>query len=126
MLEAYLEKVEKIKQEAIERVIRATENDSELREVALKEITINDNSLRYHIRELCKDDEEFELNEDLEQLNKDYFCRDYYFSLCNHITHHKLNIKKIIPESVEEGNFKTELQIGKVPKKYEKELYLGD
>jgi hypothetical protein len=121
MLEEYLKKVEKIKQEAVERIMQATENDTELRKVALDEIKLNESSLKGHIKRLCEDEEEYELDENLNGVEKDYFDKDHYLFLCNHISHHRVNIQKRIPESVEEGNFKSELQTN-IPLKYAKEI----
>jgi predicted nuclease with TOPRIM domain len=106
MLEKYFETLEKEKQIAVERVKKGTD-DAELIQVALKEIDINEATLKNYLKQM--DSEGYKLNEDLTDIEEDYFSCEHYRFLSNHVSHHLRSIRRV-PEEVEAGEFFSRLQ----------------
>jgi siderophore synthetase component len=119
MLEEWLKTLEREKQKAVQIVQKAT-NDEELIKVALTEIALNEFSAKNHLKEI--NEGEYRLNDDLTSIEEEYLSCEHYRFLYHHFSHHFNNIKNI-PTSVEERDFKSELQTN-IPLKYARDDFI--
>jgi hypothetical protein len=119
MLEEWLKILEREKQIAVKKVREATD-DTELIKVALTEIALNEFSAKNHLKEINEGG--YKLNSDLTCIEEEYLSCEHYGVLYNHFSHHFNNIKNI-PASVEERDFKSELQTN-IPLKYARDDFI--